>query len=149
MSFPRLIALLFSALVSALAVLPVHAGLEDIRAAAERGDPKRQFELGELYEFGFGLQQNRVPALTWYIVAAEGGHTVAAQRRDYLKQQLTPDQVATAEREAASLQAAIAARRERPTAETAPAPAAPTEAPAAPAAAPAAPATPPSAPRAP
>ena len=141
-SLRHIVILLFT-----LAVLPAQAGLEDIRAAAERGDTKRQFELGELYEFGFGLQQNRVPALTWYIVAAEGGHTVAAQRRDYLKQQLTADQVAAAEREAASLQAAIAARRERPTAE--PAPATPTEAPAAPEAAPAAPAAAPKAPHAP
>lgn len=139
-SLRRIVILLF-----ALAALPAQAGLEDIRAAAERGDIKRQFELGELYEFGFGLQQNRIPALTWYIVAAAGGHTVAAQRRDYLKQQLTPDQVATAEREAASLQAAIAARRERPTAEPAPAPATPMEAPPAPEAAPAPPATPPKA----
>lgn len=145
MSFPRLIA----AVLFAATLAPAQAGLEDIRAAAERGDPKRQFELGELYEFGFGLQQNRVPALAWYIVAAEAGHPAAAQRRDLLKGQLTADQVAAAEREATTLKAAIAARRDTPTTESAATPAAPTEAPAAPDAQPAAPAGAPTAPRAP
>lgn len=148
MSSLRRIAVLFCT----LAVLPAHAGLEEIRAAAERGDAKRQFELGELYEFGFGMPQSRVPALAWYIVAADAGHTVAAQRRDMLKQQLTQDQVAAAEREAASLKTAIAARRDRPAAEPAEptaTPATPAGAPTAPPAAPAAPAAAPAAPRAP
>lgn len=147
MSSLRLIAVLFCT----LAMLPAQAGLEEIRAAAERGDVKRQFELGELYEFGFGMQQSRVPALAWYIVAADAGHTVAAQRRDILKQQLTQDQVAAAEREAASLKTAIAGRRDKSTVEPAgpAAPASPTEAPTAPATAVPAPAATPAAPQAP
>lgn len=140
---------LIAVLVFTLAMQPAQAGLEEIRAAAERGDAKRQFELGELYEFGFGMQQSRVPALAWYIVAADAGHTVAAQRRDYLRQQLTQDQIAAAEREAASLKTAIAARRDKPAAEPAEAPATPPDAPSAPDAAPAAPAAAPAAPRAP
>ena len=145
MSSLRLIAVLFFTLTMS----PALAGLEDIRAAAERGDAKRQFELGELYEFGFGMQQNRVPALAWYIVAADAGHTVAAQRRDYLRQQLTQDQVAAAEREAASLKTAIAARRDKPAAEPAAAPTPPPDASSAPATAPAAPHAAPTAPRVP
>lgn len=145
MSSLRLIAVLFCT----LAMLPAQAGLEEIRAAAEQGDVKRQFELGELYEFGFGMQQSRVPALAWYIVAADAGHTVAAQRRDILKQQLTQDQVAAAEREAASLKTAIAGRRDKSGVEPTGATAAPAEAPTAPATAPPAPAATPATPQAP
>lgn len=79
------------------------AGLDEVRAAAERGDPVMQFELGELYEFGFRLPDNLVPALALYIAAADQGHAAAAQRRDALKARLSAAQVAEAMRQSAKL----------------------------------------------
>lgn len=100
--------------------LPIaHAGLEETRAAAEAGDVERQFELGELYEFGFRMPKNEVPALAWYIVAADNGHPKAGKRRDLLKARLPREQVAEAEREAAK----IPRRVTRPAAAPAPPPA--------------------------
>lgn len=80
-----------------------YAGLEETRASAEAGDVERQLELGELYEFGFNMPNNDVPALTWYIVAADNGHPKAAKRRDLIKQRLTREQIAEAERESAKI----------------------------------------------
>lgn len=107
-------------LVLMLAASGARAGLEDVRAAAERGDPDMQFELGELYEFGFRLQDHLVPALAWYIVAAEQGHPKAAARRDALKGRLNAAQVAEAQRQSAKLPRRPAAPKAP--AETAPAP---------------------------
>ena len=80
-----------------------YAGLEETRASAEAGDVERQLELGELYEFGFGMPNNDVPALTWYIVAADNGHPKAAKRRDLIKKRLSREQIAEAERESAKI----------------------------------------------
>ena len=108
-------------LCAALGWSTAFAGLEETRASAQAGDVERQFELGELYEFGFGMPHNDVPALTWYIVAADNGHPKAAKRRDLIKQRLTRDQIAEAERESAK----IPRRVIRPAAAPPPPPAAP------------------------
>lgn len=101
----RTSAKLAAILVVAMA-LPAKAGLEELRAAAEKGDAERQFELGELYEFGFNMPNNLVPALTWYLLSAEQGNTKAALRREAIKVQLRPEQVVEAEREAGRLRVA-------------------------------------------
>ncbi len=69
------------------------AGPEDLRRAAEAGDAEAQLELGVLYEYGFGLPKNEVPALAWYALAAEQGHAKAAARRDTLRARLQPAEV--------------------------------------------------------
>lgn len=42
--------------------------------AAKRGDPEAQFQLGQQYDFGQGIEQNDSQALLWYRRAAEQGH---------------------------------------------------------------------------
>jgi len=61
------------------------SGLADITDAAQRGDVEAQHELGILYEFGYGMANNRIAALAWYSVAAQRGHASAAARHDLLK----------------------------------------------------------------
>src|SRR5258705_8816858 len=81
----------------------VWAGAQEVRQAAEAGDAEMQFELGELYEFGFGMAQNHIPALAWYILAAEQGNQKAVKRRDALKSRMTPQQIEEAQNQAQSL----------------------------------------------
>ncbi len=47
--------------------------LSDIIARAEKGDAEAQYELGEMYEKGQGIEQNYAKALEWYRKAAEQG----------------------------------------------------------------------------
>ncbi len=79
------------ATVAAL-LLPLSAGagtgLTEISAAARQGDAEAQLELGILYEFGYGMADNQIAALAWYILAAQQGHAKAAVRRDILKKRL-------------------------------------------------------------
>lgn len=78
-------------------------GLEALRAAAERGDAEAQVELGILYEYGFRQPDNLVPALAWYLRAAEAGKSEAARRRDALMARLNPAEVEQAKRLAPTL----------------------------------------------
>ena len=75
-------------------------GPEEVRQAALTGDAEMQFELGELYEFGFGLKQNYIPALAWYILAAEQGNQRAMKRRDTLKNRMTRQEIEEAQNQA-------------------------------------------------
>jgi localization factor PodJL len=67
------------------------------RAAAERGLPDSQFNLGVLCESGLGVQKNPGEAFKWYSLAAQGGDKEAVRRRDALRTQLAPAQLAEAE----------------------------------------------------
>jgi TPR repeat protein len=50
------------------------AGAVDwFRKAATRGYPPAEFQMGQLYDFGFGVGQSDRDALTWYRKAAEHG----------------------------------------------------------------------------
>lgn len=81
-----------------------HADLDHIKKAAEAGDAERQLELGILYEYGFNYKgKNQVPALTWYMLAAEQGLAKAAKLRDSLQAKLNPSQVEEARAEAERL----------------------------------------------
>lgn len=81
------------------------AGLEALRTAAERGQVQAQYELGVLYEFGFGSAGHKVEAYVWYSRAAAGGSRIAAQRRERLRSELAPEEL---ERAHARLQASHA-----------------------------------------
>jgi hypothetical protein len=110
--------LVFATLASLIA-FSAHAGPDDIRRAAEQGDASQQLELGVLYEYGFGLKQNTVPALAWYILAAEQGNAQALKHRDALQARMKPERVSEAQRQADEWRKAIAvARANRPTAPT-------------------------------
>jgi TPR repeat protein len=103
------------------------AGLSVLRAQAEAGSAEAQVELGILYEYGFRMPDNLVPALAWYMRAAESGSTGAVHRRDALAARLTAAQVDEAKRLAAEI---TAKRPETPLAPApAPAPSAPEAAP--------------------
>ncbi len=72
--------------------------LKTLKQAAESGDVSSQYELGVLYEFGFRMKTHLIPALAWYMVAADNGDARAIKRRDQLMSQLTPEQVDEAKR---------------------------------------------------
>jgi len=45
-----------------------------IRQAAEANEPRAQFEMGSLYEYGTGVPADLEAAAQWYLKAAERGH---------------------------------------------------------------------------
>lgn len=69
------------------------ADLDDIRAAAEAGSVEAQLELGILFHYGFNYPGNEIPALTWYMLAANQGNTRAAGLRDQLMAKMSPQQI--------------------------------------------------------
>lgn len=71
-------------------------GLEQLRAAAEQGNPDAQMEMGTLYEFGYQRPKDEVTALAWYRTAAAQGHALAAKRRDLLEGRMTPEKIEVA-----------------------------------------------------
>lgn len=97
------------------------AGLEQLRQAAEAGKIDAQLELGILYEYGFRKPDHLVPALSWYLRAAESGDADAARRRDALMAKLKPAEVEEAKRLAQAGPTAAATPKAEP--EAAPAPA--------------------------
>ena len=69
------------------------ADLDDIRAAAEAGFVEAQLELGILFHYGFNYPGNEIPALTWYMLAANQGNARAAGLRDQLMAKMSPQQI--------------------------------------------------------
>ena len=49
----------------------------DFRAAAEKGDAAAQFQLGQCYEKGLGVETDSVQAVKWYTKAADQGNADA------------------------------------------------------------------------
>lgn len=103
-----------------ITTLPAFADLETIRQAALRGDVQKQVELAVLYQYGFGLEKNEVPALAWYMIAAEQGDAVAVQRRDALRAAMAPAAVEAATREIAVLRQQMSVPASPPSANAAP-----------------------------
>ncbi|MFZ1815395.1 MAG: peptidoglycan-binding protein [Rhizobiaceae bacterium] len=64
--------------------------------AAELGVKDSQVNLGILYTRGKGVPEDLVEAYKWFSVAADGGDTDAAQKRDTLANSMRPDQLQTA-----------------------------------------------------
>jgi localization factor PodJL len=102
-------------LLSALLAAPLaaraeeNANLETLRRQAAGGDSAAQYEMGVLYEFGFRMEGNLVPALAWYMIAADGGNERAGKRRDELQGRLSAAQVEQARKLRAGLLAAAPA----------------------------------------
>lgn len=71
--------------------------LEEFRRAAEAGDPRAQFRLGQFYERGDHVLQDFVIAHMWHNLAAAQGHAEAASARDALAARMTPEQLARAQ----------------------------------------------------
>jgi TPR repeat protein len=68
------------------------------RKAAEQGDATGQFSLGWAYEQGDGVLQDYVLAHMWYNLAASQGADVAAKNRDRVAAEMSPEQIAEAQR---------------------------------------------------
>ncbi len=57
-----------------------------------------QAKLGIMYEDGYGVHQDRVQAQMWFSLAAAEGSEVAKAFRDALAKEMTPAQLAEAQR---------------------------------------------------
>ena len=65
------------------------------RRAAEQGNDRAQYNLGLMYDNGDGVSQDYVQAHMWYDIA---GVAVAVKYRDFVAREMTPAQVAEAQR---------------------------------------------------
>jgi len=59
--------------------------IEEIKAAAERGDPHAQFRLGWDYYIGNGVARDKMEAVKWYTAAANQGLRKAQEILDILE----------------------------------------------------------------
>ena len=69
-----------------------------IRPAAEQGHVLAFAKLGWMYAQGRGVLQDFIQAHKWYNLAAANGHGKAAEYRDALAKQMTPAQIAEAQK---------------------------------------------------
>ncbi len=67
--------------------------------AAEAGDARAQYRLGQIYELGLGMPRNWVAAYRWYASAAAGGVAEASAARDDLASRMAPDDLAKAQQD--------------------------------------------------
>ncbi|MDB4413461.1 sel1 repeat family protein, partial [Pirellulaceae bacterium] len=70
------------------------------RKAAEQESAKAQNNLGRMYRDGQGVPKDFAEAYAWFSVSATGGNVMAVEARDILKQNLSPEQLATGKRRA-------------------------------------------------
>jgi uncharacterized protein len=68
------------------------------RRAAEQGDVLSFAQLGWMYAEGLGVLQDSIQAHMWYNLSAVQGEERAAEARDALAKQMTPAQIAEAQR---------------------------------------------------
>jgi TPR repeat protein len=68
------------------------------RRAANQGDKQSQFELGLMYFLGKGVPKNIVLSEMWFILYAVQGQGPAGQVRDRTEQEMTPAQIAEAQK---------------------------------------------------
>jgi len=73
-------------------------GAEWIRKAAEQRDANGQASLGEMYRDGRGVPQDKLQAYMWLTLGVANGATRGAALRDALAKQMTPDQLAEAQK---------------------------------------------------
>ena len=64
------------------------------RRAADQGHQVAQFKLGEIYQFGFGVEADGNESHFWYALSAAQGHVEALRRRDLFVDSLDPDVLA-------------------------------------------------------
>src|SRR6266849_3269112 len=68
------------------------------RPLADKGEVEAQYNLGGMYDNGWGVRQNHVIAHMWFSLAAAMGDRDAARNRDIAAAKLTPAQIAEAQR---------------------------------------------------
>jgi TPR repeat protein len=64
--------------------------LQLFRPSAEGGDAIAQFNLGIMYNNGFGVPQDNATALKWFGLAAAQGDRTSAEYRDVVARRITP-----------------------------------------------------------
>jgi uncharacterized protein len=74
------------------------AAVEWYRKSAEQGVPIGQLALGAMYADGKGVPQDYVLAHMWFNLAAAGGNKNAVKGRDMVATQMTPAQIAEAQK---------------------------------------------------
>ena len=72
------------------------------KAKAEQGDTEAQVQLGKFLFEGKGVPQDFVEAYKWFDIAAANGASGAVEQRDSLVQNMTPDQIAEAQKRSAA-----------------------------------------------
>ncbi|MFQ5544637.1 MAG: hypothetical protein ACE5FE_01540 [Acidiferrobacterales bacterium] len=75
----------------------------DVLEAAQRGDQEAQLEMGILYEYGFFMPGNTIPALAWYMLSAEQGNQKAIKRRDLLLSRMSQSEIDQAQSQSSQL----------------------------------------------
>jgi Caspase domain/Sel1 repeat len=73
------------------------------RKAAYQGQVKSQFFLGFMLHVGEGVPQNFIKAYAWYSLASAQGHEISKTNLETLSSDMTPQQIAQAQKEAAEL----------------------------------------------
>jgi TPR repeat protein len=68
------------------------------RKAADQGNAKAQFTLGEMYAAGRGVPQNNFQAYIWYSKAVRAGNAEAKPRVEQVKAALQPAEIQQADR---------------------------------------------------
>jgi len=68
-----------------------------------------QYNLGRLYEEGFGVSQNAAEAYKWFMIAGKAGDKDAAASAERIKDSLTPAAQAVADRAASAFRPTEAA----------------------------------------
>jgi uncharacterized protein len=69
------------------------------RKSADQDNIDAQFNLGEMYELGTGLPQDYVRAYMWFaLVASHGTRAYATRSIDRVAQQMSPEQIAEAQK---------------------------------------------------
>ncbi|MCH8172945.1 MAG: sel1 repeat family protein [Proteobacteria bacterium] len=66
--------------------------------AADQGLTEAQYNLGVMYTKGEGVPKNYIIAYMWFNLAATQGQVDAAYNKNVLKERLTPEQIAEAQR---------------------------------------------------
>ena len=64
--------------------------IAELKRKAENVDAKSQFQLGEMYYYGEGVEHNYKKAIEWFEKAADQGHRVN-EDLDIVKKQLKMD----------------------------------------------------------
>ena len=82
------------------------------RLAAEAGVAEAQYTMGLMYLEGLGVAQDIVVAYMWFNLAAAQGNEAASTVHDNLEQDMTPEQIAEAEKMAKEMAEKIAKNRQ-------------------------------------
>lgn len=69
-----------------------------LRAAARKGNPQAQSNLGVAYNKGQGVAQGYVRAYAWFSISAQAGNGAAMTNQNMAKKRMTPKQISDAQK---------------------------------------------------